>query len=125
MRLKILNSLFLIAFVSSALVQVNDPDPLYWIVVYSMAALICLLHSFKRLPVLAPVLLILLTTVWILLLLPSLFNGFPWSDIFASLTMRSDAVEEAREIGGLILVLFWSLVLYFVNIGELKSKKKQ
>ncbi len=48
--LPILNGIMLILFVSWAGFQYNDPDSLIWILVYSLAAVACLLFFFQRLP---------------------------------------------------------------------------
>lgn len=114
-----INGLFLLAFLLSTLVQFNDPDALLWIAIYSCATLLCLLeHLGKHV---RPFALGLagLGLVGMLLLILEIPSAIPWSDVFASLAMRSDAVEEAREIGGLALVVVWMLAL-----GTRKKKAK-
>jgi len=109
--LKILNLVFLGAFLLSALVQLNDPDPLQWIVIYSAMVVICGLQHFGRLRWYIAAVPVLICGVWIASLLPALNQGVPWGEVLGSLTMQNDTVEEVREIGGLLLVLLWAVTL--------------
>lgn len=115
MLIKTLNQIFFVAFALSVLVQFNDPDSILWIIIYSAATLLCLVQFLGKVPVLFPVTLIAIAIIWIGLLLPSVTAGVPWAGIFDSLTMKSKAVEEAREIGGLLLVLIWSSAVLIVR----------
>lgn len=109
--MKTLNLVFLAAFLLSALVQFNDPDPLRWIVIYSAMVLICSLHHFGQLRWYIAAAPALISVVWIASLLPALNRGVPWLEVVGSLTMQNDTVEEVREIGGLLLILLWAGVL--------------
>ena len=106
-----LNLLFLIAFILSAAVQYNDPDALPWIIIYLAAAFMCIARlrnlQFRWLPAL------LLTTslIWIGMLLPSVIGQVSPAEVVESITMQTRAVEEAREIGGLVLVALWAGIL--------------
>ena len=111
MLLKIFNILFLCAFLLSAAVQYNDPDALLWILIYLAAAGMCLLQLLQRQPRWLPPLLLLICAAWAAILLPNIVGQVSWEEISASLGMRTQAVEEAREIGGLLIVAFWSSVL--------------
>lgn len=121
MFLKILNGIFLIAFLLSAAVQYNDPDMLPWVAVYAAAALLCILQQLNRVPIILPAALLSVALLWIALLLPAVMNGVPWADIFDSLSMKTKSVEEAREIGGLLLVAIWSSVILTVCWRSRKS----
>lgn len=107
----VLNTLFLVAYVLSALVQYNDPDALPWIAIYIASAIMCINYYRRRLPRwMAPTLLVI-SLLWIGTLLPAVAGQVPLSEIFESLSMRTRSVEEAREIGGLALVAIWAAVL--------------
>ena len=111
MPFKLCNTLFLLIFLLSAAVQYNDPDALRWLALYCAGAALCLAQSLGALPRWLPALLLALCLGWIALLLPRVVGAVSLSELFASITMRSRAVEEAREIGGLALVALWSAVL--------------
>ena len=111
MLLKILNLVFLLAFLLAALLQYNDPDPIRWVAIYIAAATLCKLQHFKQITPIFPVLLLIICLAWIGMLVPSLTQGVAWTDILDSLAMKTKAVEEAREIGGLVLVASWSAVI--------------
>ena len=111
MLLKILNLIFLLAFLLAALLQYNDPDPIRWVAIYIAAATLCKLQHFKQITPIFPVLLLIICLAWIGMLVPSLTQGVAWTDILDSLAMKTKAVEEAREIGGLVLVASWSAVI--------------
>ena len=109
----VLNTLFLIAYLLSALVQFNDPDALPWIAIYLAGAAMCAAQYRKKQPRWLPPALLGITTVWILFLLPAIIGQVSITEIFESISMKTKAVEEAREIGGLALVTVWAAVLTF------------
>ena len=102
------NILFLASFILSVLVQYNDPDPLAWVAVYLAAAAMCIAHILNRQTVWLPPLLLLICLGWIAILLPSIIGQVSPGEIVESITMQTQAVEEAREIGGLAIVAFWA-----------------
>lgn len=113
MAFRLFNGMFLAAFLASAAVQYNDPDSLVWILVYLAAAWMCLAQLRQTLSFRLPLVLLCLSLAWIAWLLPALAGGVSWRDIFESISMKTRAVEEAREIGGLALVAIWSAALLF------------
>lgn len=115
MALRIFNALFLIAFVLSAAVQYNDPDSVRWIVIYGLAAGMCLAQQWRLLHRLLPALMLIGSLVWIAYLLPNIVGQVSWDDIIESVSMKTKAVEEAREIGGLALIAMWSGILVWRN----------
>jgi hypothetical protein len=122
MLVKILNRIFLLVFMLCAAVQYNDPDLLYWLLVYLAAAILCVRQLFKPVPVAYSAALLLISLAWIALLLPGVMQAASWSEIFDSISMKTRQVEEAREIGGLLLIAVWSSVL--LGLG-LRSGTKQ
>jgi hypothetical protein len=108
-----LNSIFLVIYLLSATVQYNDPDALPWIAVYLIAAGMCVLQYRRKHQRLLPRALLVLCVVWMGSLLPDVVGQTSFSEIFASISMRTRAVEEAREIGGLLLIVIWAGALSF------------
>ena len=103
-----LNILFFLSFILSAVVQYNDPDPLTWIAIYLAAAAMCVSQILNRQVPWLPQLLLVISAAWIALLLPSIIGKVSPGEIVESLSMRTRAVEEAREIGGLSIVALWA-----------------
>jgi len=103
------NGVFLVAFILSVLVQWNDPDPFAWMAIYSLAAMscVCAFAKFRgRISIYLAVISALIAWAWIFTLLPQM-QTVAWREIVESLQMKSDAVEVARELGGLLLVALW------------------
>ena len=105
------NIFFLVAYLLSALVQYNDPDALPWILIYLAAGCMCAAHFRQRLPRWLPTSLLFISLVWIGTLLPDIVGQVSLADVVESLSMKTRAVEQAREIGGLALIAIWSAVL--------------
>lgn len=113
MVLTIFNTLFLLAYLLSAMVQFNDPDALPWIIIYLAAAGMCVMQYRTLSPRWLPAALLCICAVWIAFLLPAIIGQVSLTEIFESVSMRTRAVEEAREIGGLSIVATWAAVLTF------------
>jgi len=109
--LKIFNSVFFMAFALSAIVQYNDPDAGLWVAIYSLATVMCLLQFWGRTPRWLPFFLLGVCVLWAGFLLPDVLGRVSFMELFESIQMKSDSVEEAREIGGLAFVAFWSGIL--------------
>ena len=102
----------------SAIVQWNDPDPLRWILCYSVTAIITLCSLIRPLPPSIPL------TWGLVVLLSSLFVGmdflmseeqFDWGSFWNVVAMKNETVELGRELGGLLLVTRWMSVMACFN----------
>ena len=95
-------------FVLSAIVQLNDPDPLLWIVLYGAAALLAGAAATGRIPfwpnAVATAVFVVLTFWW----LPSLSDAR--SQAFTEFKMVDQSDEEPRETVGLAVCAGWSAV---------------
>ncbi len=118
-KIKIGNLLLGIMFTLFAIVQYNDPDPIRWILLYSVAAISCFLFSRGvGIPILdyAGVAICLFGLVR---LLPKLIEwikmGMP--NIAGSMKAETPYIEFTREFLGLLLaglVFFWH-TWYFIR----------
>ncbi len=92
---KIAQSVMTVLLLLGAAVQFNDPDPVVWIAVYTLAALLCLLVALGR--PLAPVMLALaaLASCWSAWLASGVLGQQPLFD------------EEGREMMGLAIIALW------------------
>lgn len=105
-----LNGLMAIVFLLSAGAQHNDPDAGLWIIVYSLALFFCLLYILQKLQWWLPLILSVITLIWAVVVAGSL-TDIPFGEIFSSMNMGSIGVEEAREVGGLLIIGLWMLAL--------------
>ena len=101
----------LVVFLSSAAVQVNDPDPLLWIALYLAASAATLLALLLRLRWWLPAAIASLTIVWAATIAPRVLGRVPFGDMFSAWEMRDTGIEESREMYGLLIVAGWMLVL--------------
>lgn len=107
-------------FLFAAAVQYNDPDPLRWMAIYGLAALACVLSLWRRLPRLVPVVVGLGTVAWAGTLAPGVVGRVSVGELFQSYGMLSETVEEAREMGGLLIVAVWMGLLALVGSTPLR-----
>jgi hypothetical protein len=108
---KVADALFLLMFVFSVIVQVNDPDPLPWMAIYGAAAVACLLSLMGRLPWQFAVLTGIIALIWSATIAPRVIGQVPFLDMFAEFEMKDIGVEESREMYGLLLIGGWMAVL--------------
>jgi hypothetical protein len=101
----------LLVFAFSTAVQVNDPDPLRWVAVYGLAAVVCLLSLAGRVPWWPPALLCLVALALAATLAPRVLGRVPLRDMFGAFEMRDTGVEESREMYGLLIVAAWMAVV--------------
>jgi len=89
-------------FTCSAMVQLNDPDPVRWFALYGSAALLSLASLLVVIPRAIFAGIALVAGLWAVTLVPSVLSAGSFS-----------GSEEERELGGLTLValagaVFWS-----------------
>ena len=110
-----LNYSMLAVFLSSVLVQYNDPDNLRWSVIYGAAALNCLFAARGQLHWSMPALVIVVALVAAGALATNVIGKASFSDIFSSMEMKSIEVEQVREFGGLVIIAIWMTTLLFTD----------
>ena len=96
---KISSIIWALLFAVFALYQSNDPDPMIWILIYGVTALISVLVLIDRIG--RPVL-------WILMIAMLAGCVMLWPSSFEGLLLKEDgsytpAIEEARESLGLLI----------------------
>lgn len=124
---KFFHTIASLLFFTMAVIQLNDPDPLYWVVVYLTAAIIAggLLFGSR---------LERLSKVSMGMILAGLFMSGPgameyfasqdYASIYGSMLAAKPYVESAREFGGL-LIAFIFLALFEGNIAGFKTAKQE
>ncbi|MEM7364635.1 MAG: transmembrane 220 family protein [Pseudomonadota bacterium] len=120
----------LLLFLLSAFVQLNDPDPFRWTMLYLLAASTCVVdRSSKiwihrvRLVILYG--LIIVTVAGIAMLLDDLISGLNKLSDGTPLTMATLSEERGREAGGLLIIGLWCAVLLLVRLFRQSGPAKQ
>ena len=108
---KVADVLFLLMFAFSVVVQVNDPDPLPWMLMYGAAAMACLLSLTGKLKWQFAVITGIIALAWAASIAPRVIGQVPFMDMFAEFEMKDIGVEESREMYGLILIGGWMALL--------------
>lgn len=98
-------------FIVAAGVQYNDPDPIRWMIMYGLAAVSCLLAVKGKLPWFVPAVIGTVALIWAATLAPGVMQAPSLEGMFGSMQMKTPAVEEAREMFGLLIVVLWMAVL--------------
>lgn len=110
MAFRYINYIVAVLLGLSAIAQINDPDPLFWVLIYAGGALVSILYAFNKLHWITAVLLAIIAGIWAITIIPDLTaTGF--KNIFEEIGMQYVGVEAAREFSGLIIIALWSLVL--------------
>jgi len=115
MLLRVTNWVMTAAFLFSVAVQYNDPDPARWMLIYGLAALACVLKLLGRLRWYLPAAVGATAFGWAASLVPGVIGKTTFGEMFQSFHMINALVEEAREMGGLLIVAGWMGVLVFVS----------
>jgi hypothetical protein len=120
---KFFNAIATLLFFTMAAIQLNDPDPIYWVVVYSTAALLSGgLCIGSRLETISKVTMGMVLA-GLLISGPGVIEYFTAEDyasIYGGMSAEKPYVESAREFGGLLIVAIY-LVLFASKIGNTKK----
>jgi len=94
----ILGVVFAVLFLTSAVLQYNDPDPLIWILIYGVAATLSILYVVRKVNVKILLGVVFTAFLGFLYMYPDKFEGFEIG--------KGDIknVEEAREAFGLLII---------------------
>ncbi len=107
MARKLLHGLLALTFVAFAFVQVNDPDPLRWIIIYGLTAVACVMAMFQYYPKIFLGVLLILFVVYLVVLFPGMAAWYRSPDralLFDDVAkMQYPYIEEAREFLGLLI----------------------
>jgi hypothetical protein len=107
----IANVVMFFLFLVCVALQYNDPDPYFWMPMYGAAALACWLFWKSRPHRLVCVLVGIVALVWALTIAPHVVGKVRFMDMFAAWKAMTPESEEAREMGGLLIVSGWMIVI--------------
>jgi hypothetical protein len=106
--MKIFAWICVVIFIVFALLQLNDPDPVRWALVYLCAAGLWGTAAFDKVDVLACAGLAIIVTVWMCVWSPGFIQWIhlgTMAQLVGKLSMDKPYIEEAREFLGLGLIL--------------------
>ncbi len=116
--MKIINFILALLFLVFAFVQVNDPDPLLWILIYGNMAVLCILAMFRMQYKIWIIVSGVLYLIYAAILFPGALEWFQSPDkalLFDDLAkMQNLYIEETREFLGLMIcetVLIYHFIL--------------
>lgn len=122
--MKIFNIILAIMFLGFALLQINDPDPAVWILIYGAMTVVCSMAAYNY--YVRPLMLVqaIAYIVYSVILWPGVMDWFRSPDrslLFDDLAkMQFPYIEEAREFLGLLICLS-VLGFYWYRSGRTKS----
>lgn len=105
-RRSFVNIILFVLFSVFAIVQLNDPDPFFWVLIYGLTACIPLISNYKNIPKII---------LWVILigLLVYAFQYFPhlidWlqtenkNELFGEMVYEKPYLEGTREFLGLLM----------------------
>jgi hypothetical protein len=114
----IVNALMGAMFLLSAALQLNDPDPLWWIVTYVAAGVACFIP--RRMPgyLALPVVVGTICLVWAISMAPETLPILKVGDLAKTMQAETPAIELGREMLGLAILAAWMGALVFVSVKE-------
>ncbi len=104
--IKLVNILLFLLFGLFTVFQLNDPDPVHWVLIYGSVAIVCLLSNYVEIPK---------GVIWILFFGLLIYSGIhfmyfmDWlqtdnkSEIFGEMVYDKAYLEGSREFLGLII----------------------
>lgn len=120
--MRILNFILALMFLAFAFVQVNDPDPVLWILVYGAMATMAIMAIFQYYPrkfLVAILVLYLAYGVYMLIYHPGVLQWLQSenkADIFDDVKkMENLYIEESREFLGLLICLI--VLIFYVAMA--------
>ena len=116
--MKVLNFIIAALFLLFAFVQVNDPDPILWIIIYGAMAVLAVLAMFNIYPRTIIIILLVVFIGYSLVYLPGVGEWLSQEnklDLFDDVAkMNHMYIEEAREFLGLWMCIL-VLIFYFIR----------
>ena len=105
---KLINFLICGIFLLFAYVQLNDPDPYVWVIVYGLVAVLFAVSIFVRIP---KVMIQVVILAFILFAFYHVGNFYDWllsndkSELFGDMIYDKPYIEGAREFMGLLIAI--------------------
>lgn len=107
--MKFVNLLLALMFMVFAFVQINDPDPVVWILIYGSMAAVCILAAFKIYYRVVLLIMLAIFVVYSVVFFNGVMEWFSQPDksvLFDDvMKMQHPYIEESREFLGLMICI--------------------
>ena len=116
--MKYLHAVVTLLFILIAVLQINDPDPLYWVATYLAVAATSGLALFGRPLLLLCNIAIGMTLAGLLISISGTgdyFSANDYNSIYQSMSEDKPYIESAREFGGLFIALAYLVFLQIMQ----------
>ena len=106
-----LNIFFAILFILFALLQINDPDPVFWILIYSYSAILCLIVTRRPLPkifIIAGIVVYTIHALWLFFTSDGVLDWlttYRGQSIVGEMHATKPWIEYTRDFFGLIILI--------------------
>jgi hypothetical protein len=123
MILRAVNVLMALLFAFAAVVNFNDPDAPRWVAIYAAPMVMSAWAAWRPggLPWYMPALVAVIALIWAGTIAPRALGKVPLGDMFKSWEMKDTAVEENRELFGLLIVAAWMIFLAVLRLAARRS----
>jgi hypothetical protein len=115
--MKIVNLVLAVMFLGFAFLQINDPDPLLWILIYGAMAVVCVMAAFNRYYKIWMIALVVFYLGYSVILIPGVKEWLAQEDrsaLFDDVAkMEHLYIEEAREFLGLMICVAVLILEFF------------
>ena len=122
--MRVVNFLLAIMFLAFAFLQLNDPDPLVWILIYGVMSVFCIMAIFEFYPQKFLIATAAIFTMYSLIYIPGVLEWLRSenkSELFDEIAkMNHLYIEESREFLGLLICLS-VLILYIVRSRRIQK----
>lgn len=107
--MRILNFILAVMFLVFAFVQINDPDPVIWILIYGIMAVMCVMAIFEFYPAKVTLGLLVVLAIYSFVYLPGVIEWLQKDNkalLFDDIAkMQYPYIEQAREFLGLLICI--------------------
>ncbi len=117
--IKIIHGIAAGLFLTSAVLQFNDPDPLVWIVYYAFGGIVATLLATGRRVSHGVAAFAGGGAILLLIALPGVIEFATNDDgntLMQGMSKEYNYIEETREFGGALIALVWSAIAWFVPV---------
>lgn len=104
---RLFDAAFALLFVLAVIVNLNDPDPIAWVLIYAAAAWTSFLAVLGRPSRALASAVAAVALLWAATIVPRVVGKVPFGDMFGAWEMQNAGVEESREMYGLLLIALW------------------